>query len=310
MYKYWLALFAIVPFAHLEAHDLHSVLHPSNTVSSSVASQSPINLQALDEKTRSVIVNASKWPVGRTLTVCFYGGSAKLRVDIMSAAMKWISETDANLKMDFGSDPALRDCRATPGPTGRFEDIRIGFREKGLWSYIGVDSHAVSGPSMNFENWDNSQPYQAVLTWIVLHEFGHALGLHHEHQSPGAPCDAEFNTAKIKEAYGWGDIEIQTNINALKKNSSSYSYGAYDPKSIMMYSLREDFFVRPGSPCKVPQNASLSDEDKRGIGRAYPKAAQAIADRARGPSDLLALPDMPDDIRKRAELQKQLSENP
>lgn len=310
MYRYWLAMFLMVPLGHLEAHDLHSVLHPSNTGPGSMASQSPLNLQALDEKTRSVVVNASKWPVGRTLTVCFYGGSAQLRADIMSAAMKWINETDANLKMDFGAGPALRDCRAAPGPTGRFEDIRIGFRARGLWSYIGVDSHTVSGPSMNFENWDNSPPYQLLLNWVVLHEFGHALGLHHEHQSPAAPCGAEFNTEKIKEAYGWSDIEIQTNINALKKNSSAYSYGAYDPKSIMMYSLREDFFVRPNSPCKVPQNSSLSEEDKRSIGNAYPKAPQAIADRTRGPSDLLALPNMPDDIRKRAELQKQLSENP
>src|SRR5690349_10941147 len=40
---------------------------------------------------------------------------------------------------------------------------------------------------MNFEGFDVQLPQD----WrgVVLHEFGHALGLEHEHQHPVQPCD-------------------------------------------------------------------------------------------------------------------------
>lgn len=287
------------------SHDLHSIRHPSNTGSESAAAQSPINLNALDEQTRSVVVNASKWPVGRTLKVCFYGGDATLRQSIKSNAVKWLDDY-VNLKMDFGDSAQLRDCSGSPGPNGRYEDIRIGFNAPGLWSYIGVDSHGVSGPSMNFEKWDIYPQPPIVLQWVVLHEFGHALGLHHEHQSPAAPCNDEFDTVKIKNAYGWSDAEIATNIAALKKNSSAYTFGPFNSVSIMMYSLRDDFFLKPDSPCKVPQNTNISDEDRQGLRRAYPKAPKAMEERTRGVDMVIARPDLPEDVRKRAALQKAL----
>jgi len=291
------------------AHDLGSIGHPSNTGSETPASAASLSLQALDAPTRSVIVNASKWPVGRTLKVCFYEGSPELRQSIMASALKWFEGGNINLSMDFGAPPALRTCSPTPDSKNFFEDIRIGYRARGLWSYIGVDSHRVTGPSMNFENYDLFSPDPTTMNSVVMHEFGHALGLHHEHQSPGSPCRNEFNTQLIKDKYGWTDQDITTNIAALENNSSAYSWSGYDPNSIMMYSLSPDLFVRANSPCQVPQNFKLSAEDKKAIRRAYPTASALIEERTRGPNEVLARPNLPNYVRSRAWVQKLLVEN-
>jgi hypothetical protein len=302
-----LALLAYLGATGASAHDFGSLTHPSNTTTDAPASAGGINLQALDPPTRSVIVNTSKWPVGHVVKVCFYEGSSELRRSISESAMKWFDGGGINLSLDFGTAPSYRTCSSTAGPNGFFEDIRIGYRAAGLWSYIGVDSHRVSGASMNFQNYDKFSPDGQTMTEVVLHEFGHALGLHHEHQSPGAPCDGEFNIPLIKQRYGWSDADIATNITALQHNSSTYSWSGYDPTSIMMYSLSPDLFLRSNSPCQVPQNYVLSPEDKQAIRRAYPTAPAEIAERTRGPSEALAQPGLPQDVRRRAEIQQKLS---
>lgn len=302
-------LLALLAVSGAFAHDLGSISHPSNAGSESPAAAAGLSLQLLDAPTRSVIVNASKWPVGRTLKVCFYEGAPELRQSIMVSAMKWFDGGNINLSMDFGPTPGLRTCSPTPDSKNFYEDIRIGFRASGLWSYIGVDSHRVSGPSMNFANYDTFSPDPATMSSVVMHEFGHALGLHHEHQSPGAPCKNEFNIQLIKDKYGWTDQDITTNITALERNSSALSWSGYDPSSIMMYSLSPDLFVRANSPCQVPQNFKLSAEDKKAIRRAYPTAPAQIEERSRGPNEVLARPNLPNDVRSRAWVQKLLVEN-
>jgi hypothetical protein len=77
-------------------------------------------------------------------------------------------------------------------------DIRIGFINQGdyagNWSAVGTDSRdstveggAPNQGSMNFGGFDQQLPVDWAGT--VLHEFGHALGFEHEHQSPSGGCD-------------------------------------------------------------------------------------------------------------------------
>src|SRR6476469_3919046 len=134
-----LALLACIGATGASAHDFGSLTQPSNTTTDGPAAAGGINLQALDPPTRSVIVNTSKWPIGRAVKVCFYEGSPELRRSISEAAMKWFDGGGINLSLDFGAPPSLRTCSPTADSRGFFEDIRIGYRASGQWSYIGVD---------------------------------------------------------------------------------------------------------------------------------------------------------------------------
>jgi len=57
----------------------------------------------------------------------------------------------------------------------------------GDWSVVGTLAHKepLDKPTMNLQSVKGS-PLEATEEerGIILHEFGHALGLHHEHQSP------------------------------------------------------------------------------------------------------------------------------
>lgn len=64
-------------------------------------------------------------------------------------------------------------------------DIRVGFNSYQAWSYIGqeADEHKPR-ISLNLGNIDPCERPTEEHFGFILHEFGHALGLDHEHQSP------------------------------------------------------------------------------------------------------------------------------
>lgn len=144
-------------------------------------------------------------------------------------------------------------------------DIRISFAdENAAWSLVGTDSQHASakkkGASMNLGWFD-------VGTYI--HEFGHALGMIHEHQNPRGE-NIDWNVPKVEaymaETQGWDKQQVDTNvINRYKIDQINGS--KFDPLSVMLY-----FF-----PAKLTnnnegtkQNFSLSGIDAEWISKSYP----------------------------------------
>jgi Bacterial pre-peptidase C-terminal domain/Astacin (Peptidase family M12A) len=202
---------------------------------------------------RAAIVLPKRWPNGSTLRVSFLEGTASQHAIVTRFAPQW-SEF-ANLKLEFGFDPGA--------------EIRITFdRRDGAWSYIGTDCADIprDQPTMNL-GWQDEG--------VVLHEFGHAIGLIHEHQNPQGGI--KWNRpAVIRSLSGppnnWPLDVIEQNM--FQKYSVDITRSTeLDPRSIMMYSFPAEWTLDGFS---TPENDVLSDKDKDfiGSGAAYAKTTQ------------------------------------
>jgi hypothetical protein len=104
---------------------------------------------------------------------------------------------------------------------------------------------------------------------VVLHEFGHALGCLHEHQSP--KFTRKWNTAAVMRYFEgppnyWTPDEIRYNV--LEKHSpKGIAATRFDPKSIMLYEFDAALFADGLGPTNT--NTSLSPLDIQMIQSMY-----------------------------------------
>jgi len=207
--------------------------------------------------TRAIMPIGKLWMNGSTLRVRFIGGTAAQRAKAREQALWWTAF--ANLSFNFNDAPDA--------------EIRIAFLpDDGAWSYVGTDNRNIpmNQPTMNLGFMDGG---------TAAHEFGHAIGLAHEHQNPAGGI--EWNeSAVIKSLSGppnnWNEATIRHNV--LNKYTVDQIKGtAFDPDSIMLY-----FF--PGSWVKsgvgTHANDVLSAVDKAYIAsaEACPKTAPTVAE--------------------------------
>jgi hypothetical protein len=110
---------------------------------------------------------------------------------------------------------------------------------------------------------------RAEIRRVVSHEFGHSLGLIHEHQNPDHPIQWD-RKAVIADLSGppnsWDEATIEHNIFE-KYDPAKLSATAVDPKSIMMYPIPATWTTDGFS---AGLNEEPSDTDKEFIRGAYP----------------------------------------
>lgn len=149
-------------------------------------------------------------------------------------------------------------------------DIKVSFQNDGSsWSKLGTSCRQSfpNEATMNF-GWFNQSTPEDEFKRTILHEFGHAIGLIHEHQNPAASIKWETDEVyKYYARFGWSKEMVDLNIFQ-KYDYNFVNATDYDKESIMHYpidsGLTEDGY-------SVGWNAELSKLDKEFVSRIYPK---------------------------------------
>lgn len=222
---------------------------------------------------RSVHQPSKKWIPGQVIRVRFLEGSDYVKGKVMQYAQVW--ERFANIDFVF----------VESGPA----EIRITFTlDRGSWSYHGKDSAFQSmvrtaggpqfvknatGASMNF-GWFNEKTTDEEFRRTTLHEFGHALGLRHEHQNKNQ--NIQWNEEAVYEYFakqGWSREKTFAQVLKRYGPENEVSNGVYDPLSIMHYWYPPEL-IKGG--VKMRENRDLSEGDKRIIAEMYPFDDNAV----------------------------------
>jgi Astacin (Peptidase family M12A) len=212
---------------------------------------------------RAAVERLKLWENGRHLRVKFLDGAAEVQNKVAAIAKEW--EAVANITFDFVSSGAA--------------EIRISFAEQGFsWSAVGSDALTTkpAQPTMNFgwlEPTTSLREYQRV----VRHEFGHALGMIHEHQNPAALGQIPWDKPKVYAYYAqqsWSRADVDANIFDVYAEDST-NHTAFDPTSIMEYAIPDSLTI--GSYA-IGWNTELSSTDVDFMRRQYPKGAAAMVE--------------------------------
>ena len=200
-----------------------------------------------------VYLASYKWTPGTSIKVKFLGGEESVRSQIQTVVREW--EQHANIRFVFVESGMA--------------DIRISFiPSKGGYSKLGTMALSVpqNQETMNL-GWFNSSTPADEIRRTTLHEFGHALGLLHEHQSPVSPIKWNYPRAYAyySQVLGWSRDAIENNI--FQRYSVAQTNNEFDPSSIMIYPIPQELTLDGFS---VAMNYDLSQRDKVLIGEMYP----------------------------------------
>lgn len=199
-----------------------------------------------------------------TLNVLFLNGSRERQDKVKAIAPEWGKY--GNIDFIFSTDKESKK---------KF-DIVINITEKGGGgdSYVGNQSKYFSSklkPSMNLHS---------VSKMVVLHEFGHALGLQHEHQHPERAF--EYDQEGISEFCS----KDPKNKESCERNWLKTHKGRntilfqYDVDSVMHYQIHHSLLAN--SDESIYATNTLSTLDKVAIATLYPGRATEDEIRAKG----------------------------
>ena len=173
---------------------------------------------------------------------------------VKRAAKNW--EVHANITFPFVQDPESAVIRieyaTSPDPSS----------VAGL-SFIGTTATTQTEGEPTMTLTIGCDANERDIHSVALHEFGHALGMMHEHASPASPI--KWDVPAVIACCG---DTASTRDNYLRReNSSDTEFSPFDPKSIMIYNI-PCFFMR--DQVETDRGSTLSTTDKEWARIFYP----------------------------------------
>ena len=233
-------------------------------------------ISTADASTSGAILSATKWEPGEVVSVKFVpekSGTIFQRDTITNIAKEW--EEYANITFEF---QPLADTSPA--------DIRIILTGSGASnSFLGNQARSIpqSQHTMEFGWFTDNTPI-AEFRRTVFHEFGHALGMIHEHQNPQG--NINWNVGAVYAYYREYNIrnnlvgtpaeftpeKVDRNIFSRYELDSTNST-EFDGNSIMLYPI-DAKLTNDGYSTQL--NTELSPADKKFISREYPQSNEPV----------------------------------
>lgn len=203
------------------------------THSSTANNEHPESTIIHSREKRGIAVKRYLWPQGSTIKIGFTNLSKEEEKLVKENINKWAPYV--NLKFEFVTDPKKADVRVEVDPTNDDGHAWIGTQNK---KYPEAIAHVTIGTKASKEFIEDT----------IVHEWGHVLGLHHEHQHPNR---------KLEQSHFAHDPTLP--------DDGSMILAPYDKNSIMHYTA--DY----NSDGKlVFLSRQISEKDKEFVSKLYP----------------------------------------
>ena len=272
---------------HAAAHNPLTTKAPGDNIEAKVAElrqkmdaakAAGVPAEAL-QSARFIYLAGAAWrtPV---ITVCFWNGKKNVQDYVMKYANDWTKY--GAIKFSYQTNGQNNICTDANSANIRISldaneprDLYVNEEDsrKGDWSYPGNIDLRRYLVTMNLADVEKGRLDNPHWTHhAIRHEFGHALGLMHEHQRK--ECEGWFNFEQIAKDNGWTVDHAKTQVGTFPDSDLAGLgfVGDYDKNSIMQYNFAKNWLLeRPGltNPCIRPDIEDLSDKDKAGIAALY-----------------------------------------
>ncbi len=155
-----------------------------------------------------------------TLGVHFLNGGEKQKETVRLAARRWL-EGPLGQSVQFSFDVPRQQAQITVNLLSDRNNSIVGRASA---------TYAQSQSTMNLHD---------IVDHVVMHEFGHSLGLNHEHQNPASAIKWRRSAVIAEmEKQGWTEKMCEDNIfTRYSSNFACVGSPAFDQASIMLYPI-------------------------------------------------------------------------